>query len=215
MGKRAIRVTVAWGALLCIGISALAVEPDLSSPKTAIKSLYEAVQAQDGDAVLKTFYAANEEERELARAFAGMIVAGRKLSGAAKERFGSAGEALGSGMMSAEEFSRLDQAELKETGDTATLAPLGRSRPIPFHRTEGRWQVAIREFANGELGLPRQTAMLKKVGAVFDEVAGEINAGKFATSQEAESVIQTRLANVLIRAATQATTQPATRGAKR
>jgi hypothetical protein len=212
MRRSVVRVTVGWGALLCIGVSALAVEPDLSSPRAAVKSLYEAVQAQDGDAVLKTFYAANEEERELARTFAEMIVAGRKLSAAAKERFGSAGEALGSGMMSAEEFARIDQAELKESGDTATLAPPGRARPIPFHKTEGRWQVAIREFANPDLGLPRQTAMLKKVAAVFDEVAGEINAGKLATSQEAESVIQTRIANVQIKAATQATTQATTRG---
>ena len=185
-------------------------ELDLSTPKAAAKSLYEAVEAQDGAAILRTFYAADDSERELAGAFSDLILAGKKLHDAARDKYGTVGEALGSGMMSKDDFARLDQAEVKETGDTATLTTVGRAKPIVFHKTGNQWQLVVRDFANAETDLPPQAALLKKVGGVFNDLAGEIAAGKYATSPEAESVIQTRLATVMIRAATQAATREAT-----
>ena len=187
------------------------VEPDLSSPKSATRSLAQAVDAQDGAAILKIFFAANDAERDLAQAFADLIIAGKKLGDAAREQFGAVGDSLGSGIMSPAELARLDQAEVRENGDVATLVPVGQSRPIQFHRAGQRWQLMIRDFANAEDNLPRQVSLLKKVSSVFTEVAGDISAGKFSSSQEAEAAIQTKLANVMIRAATQATTRPTTR----
>jgi hypothetical protein len=197
--------------------AAVADEPNLSSPRTAVKSLYDAVQAQDGDAILKTFYAPTEPERDLARAFADVIVAGKRLRDAAKERYGSTGEALASGMMTREEFARIDQAELKETSpDSATLAPVGRTRAIPFHKSaDGHWQIVVRDFASPDQDLPRQTVLLNKMSTVFNDVATEIRAGKYPTSPAAEAVIQSRLATAMIKAATQRTTQPASRAATR
>jgi hypothetical protein len=171
--------------------------------------LYDALVAQDGEAVYQTFYAADDQERELARAFADVITAARKLGEAAKDKFGAAGDALGSGMMSREEFERLAQAEVQEKDETATLAPVGQSRPVHFHRTGKRWQIVVRDFANAENDLPHQVTLLKKVAAVFTEVAVEIGAGKYQTSPEAEAVIKTRLAGVMIKAATQAATRSA------
>jgi hypothetical protein len=186
--------------------------PDLSSPRAALRSLYDALVAQDGEAVYHTFYAADDQERELARAFADVITAARKLGEAAKDKYGAAGDALGSGMMSREEFERLAQAEVEEKDETATLAPVGQSRPVHFHRTGKRWQIVVRDFANAENDLPHQVTLLKKVAAVFTEVAVEIGAGKYQTSPEAEAVIKTRLAGVMIKAATQAATKGASPG---
>jgi hypothetical protein len=185
-----------------------ATQPDLSTPRAALRSLYDALVAQDGEAVYQTFYAADAQERDLARAFADVIIAARKLGEAAKDKYGAAGDPLGSGMMSREEFERLAQAEVQEKGETATLIPAGQSRPVHFHRTGQRWQIVVRDFANAESDLPRQVALLKKVAAVFTEVAVEISAGKYQTSPEAEAVIKTRLAGVMIKAATQAASKP-------
>jgi hypothetical protein len=184
-------------------------QPDLSSPRAALKSLYDALVAQDGQVVYQTFYAANDQERELARAFADVIIAARKLGEAAKDKYGAAGDPLGSGMMSREEFDRLSQAEVQENGETATLVPAGQSKPVHFHRTGQRWQIVVRDFANAESDLPYQVSLLKKVAAVFTEVAVEISAGKYQTSPEAEAVIKTKLAGVMIKAATQAATRSA------
>ena len=181
---------------------------DLSSPQGAIKSLCRAVDAQDGEAVLKVFYAADPGERDLAKAFADLILSGKKLGDAAREQFGSAGDTLGSGVLNQAELARIDQAELRENGDNATLIPIGQSRPLQFHRTGEQWQLIVRDFANAQENLPRQVALLKKVAGVFDDMAQNIDAGKINSSQEAEAAIQTKLANVMIRAATQSSTKP-------
>ena len=194
-----------------VSVPSRGAEPDLSSPKAALKSLCKAVDAQDGTAILKTFYAADDGEKDLARAFSDLIVAGKKLNEASRAEFGSAGDGLGSGMMNPAELARLDQAEIQETGDTATLVPAGQSRTVRFHRTEGRWQVVIRDFANAGQDLPHQVSLLKKVAGVFNGVADDVAASKFDSSEEAEAAIQTKLANVMIHAATRATSRPATK----
>lgn len=186
------------------------VDLDLSSPKAAVKSLGRAVDAQDGEVILKIFYTADDTERELARAFSELILSGKKLGDAAREQYGSGGDTLGSGLMTQAEFAKLDQAEVKENGDLATLTPVGQSRPIRFHRTGTRWQLVIRDFANADDSLPRQVALLKHVSGVFTDMTDDIKAGKYGSSQEAEAAIQTKLANVMIRAATQASSRPAT-----
>ena len=195
-------------ATFCTAWTASGVEPDLTSPSAALKSLHRSIEAQDGTAVLKIFYAANDEERELSQAFTDLILGAKKLSDTEKTAFGITGEPPATGIMTRDELTRLDQAELKISGDTATILPLGRSRAIQFHRSKDRWQLVIRDFANAEENLPRQVSLLKKVTQVFESVAGEITSGKFATAQEAEAVIQTKLASVMIKAATQATSQP-------
>ena len=196
---------------LTASVAARGDEPDLSSPKAALKSLCKAVDAQDGAGILKVFYTADDVERDLARAFSELIVAGKKLNEAARQEFGSAGDGLGSGMMNPAELARLDQAEVKESGDSATLLPAGQSRAVRFHRTDGRWQLVIRDYANAGQDLPHQVSLLKKVAGVLDALADEVAASKFDTSEEAEAAIQTRLAHVMIRAATQATSRPATK----
>src|SRR6267378_1382900 len=89
-------------------------EPDLSSPKAAARSLYQAVDAEDGEAILKIFYAKDDTERELAKAFADLIVSGKKLADAVKAKFNTTGESFGAGMIGKEELAKLERAEVKE-----------------------------------------------------------------------------------------------------
>lgn len=187
------------------------IKVDLTTPRGAIRSLSSAVDAQDGAAILKVFYAADASERELAAAFSELILAGKRLGESARDQFGAVGDSLGSGVINPAELAKIDQAELRENGDRATLIPVGQSRPLQFRRSGNDWQLVVRDFANADDNLPRQASLLKRVARVFDEVTAGINAGNFASSQEAEAAIQTKLAHVMIRAATQATTRPATK----
>lgn len=198
-------------AVICTALPAFAIEPDLSSPQAVLKSLNLAVEAQDGPAVLKIFYSANDEERGLAQAFSDLIMAAKKLGDAEKLNYGVVGDPPANGMMSVDELSHLDRAEVKISGDTATLLPIGRTRAIQFHRANDRWQLVIRDFANAEDNLPHQITILKKVTQVFENVTADITAGTFTTPQEAEAAIQTKLATVMIKAATQATSRPTTK----
>jgi len=206
------------GALVLIvigtaaGPMARAGEPDLSSPKAAAASLYQAMQAQDEQAILKIFYAPQKADRDLAQAYADLIVAGKKLADAAKEKYGAANEAIGAGTIGVEGLAQLDRAEVKSTGDTATLTIPGQTKTVTFHRTGDRWQIVLSDFAGtAEGGTSRQVVLLKKVSEALSDTAAEIQAGKCPTAQAAEASIQGKLARVMIRAATQASTRPATK----
>jgi hypothetical protein len=197
--------------VLFASVWARAAEPDLSSPREAARSLYKAVDAEDGEAILKIFDARDESERELAKAFADLIVAGKKLADATKAKFNTSGESLGAGVITKEELAKLDQADVKEEGDIATLTTAGQARPMRFHRTGKQWQLIVADFANvEEIGVSHQVFLLKKVAGVMSDMAGEIQAGKYATNTDAEAAIQTKLANVMIAAARFATTKPST-----
>jgi hypothetical protein len=194
----------------------LIAEPDLSSPQAAARSLYQAMQAQDGDAIVRTFYAPRHQDQELARAFADLIVSGKKLADAAKSKYGTTGEAIGAGTVGPEELAQLDRADVKVNGDTAAMTIPGRAKPVTFHRSpDGRWQLVLSDFAGGAEGdVARQSVLIKKVSEVLEEAADEVRTDKYPTAQAAESAIQGKLAKVMIKAATQASSRPVTHPAR-
>src|SRR5206468_3173390 len=108
---------------------------DLSSPKAAARSLYQAMQAQDDAAIAQVFYTPRPADRELAQAYAALIVSGKKLADAAREKYGTGGEAIGAGTVGPEELAQLDRADVKVTGDTAAMTIPGRPKPVTFHRS--------------------------------------------------------------------------------
>src|SRR5439155_10222100 len=84
--------------------------PDLSSPKAALRSLYSAVEAADAGAIRQVLLAENPPQERLAAAFSDLIVAGRKLSDAARDKFGAAGDAIGRATITEEDAAKIDQA---------------------------------------------------------------------------------------------------------
>ena len=53
--------------------------------------------AQDAEGAAAALYSADEAERGLAKAFAELLVAGRKLNDASRAKFGTEGNAIGTG----------------------------------------------------------------------------------------------------------------------
>src|SRR5690349_8444694 len=83
-------------ALCAISTAQPATQPapfDLSTPKAAAKTFIQAVEAADGDAINKVMLAETPDQQKLATAFSDVIVAGKKLSDAARAKFGAAGAA--------------------------------------------------------------------------------------------------------------------------
>jgi hypothetical protein len=197
-----------WRAIaLALGLltaAAGAEEPDLSSPQAAAKSLYAAVQAEDGAGVESIFYADGEPQKQLVHAFAELLVAGRKLGTSAKARFGGPGEKMTQTMISREDLADIDAGVVKidEKEDTATLTPGGQSRPMTFRRTDGKWRLIVTDYAHGtEAEIPRQVAQLKAMTEVMETAAQQITDGKYATAQEAESALRDRYSELMIAAA--------------
>src|SRR5437773_1631405 len=98
--------------ILALSMCALAAEADLSSPKAAAKTLFNAITAGDRDTVRASLYAANDQQAQLASAMADLIVNGKKLGDAAEARFGAAGDPIGRGMLDPADLAKLDQASV-------------------------------------------------------------------------------------------------------
>jgi len=176
-----------------------AVEADLSSPKAAAKSLYRAVEASDAATVREVFQADDAKQRELAAAFADLLVTGKALTDAASKKFGQAGEDIGQAMVGKDEPARIDAAEEKRSGDTATLVLPGQSRPMVFQQSGGKWRLRVMEYAGATpQNLPRQLTMLRRVTAALAESAKEIGEGRYATVDDARKAVEGKLHGVMI-----------------
>jgi hypothetical protein len=134
------------------------------------------------------------------------------LADAAKAQYGADGEAIGAGPVGMEQLTKLQQGEERINGDTATLTVAGQAKPVRFHHGDAGWQLDLEDFAGVAVDSePHQVTLLRNVSKALLDSATDINGGKYATPQQAQSAIQTRLTRVMIKAATQPVTKPASR----
>src|SRR2546421_8633363 len=95
------------GVLCCVAAQTTAPSPattqavnlDLSSPKSAAKSVFGAIISADQATVAKGLDAADEQQRALANEIAGLLIAGKKLSDAAGGKFGEGNDVVGRPML--------------------------------------------------------------------------------------------------------------------
>jgi hypothetical protein len=203
--------------ILVLGIVlSLAEAPDLSSPKAAAKSLYQAVDRGDGEAIRAVFYTETDAQRQLADAYAEMILATKRLADVAKSKYAgtAAAGALALGAVPSEDAKRIDAAELKQDAhDRATLTLPLATRPMTFRKTERGWQLVISDFAGGAPDrIDAQVEMTRQITAGVTEVASGIEADKYPTPHDAEQAIQQRMNEVMTRAVRRnlPTTEPST-----
>ena len=191
-------------------------EADFSTPKSAAVTLFKAISAGDRDAVADGFYAADADQRALADAMADLIVAGKKLGDAAKEKFGRASDPIGRGMLDPSDLSKLDEATVKESADgMAVMTVPGQARPMSFRRQDGKWKLVVTDFSGAApQNIEKQTGLVKAMAEAIDSSAADIAAGKFATPEQATNAIQQSLHQVMLAfyrpSTTRATTTTAT-----
>src|SRR5438128_1370905 len=77
---------------------------DLSSPRSAARSFYEAMNNADNTAMRDCLLVEGEDQQQLANAFLDLVVASKKLSDAAREKFGAgADKQIAAGAISRED----------------------------------------------------------------------------------------------------------------
>jgi hypothetical protein len=170
-------------------------EVDPGTPKGTMKAFYEAMEAGDAAAVRASFHTASDAEKELADAYAAQLVAARALGEATKAKFATAGDALSKGLPLRDEIARLDSAEVVVDGDKATLKIAGQPRPLRLFKVDGRWRLSLADYAGDDL--TGQAAALRDMAAVFQAIATDIQADKFATPADAQRALQQKLQAVL------------------
>jgi hypothetical protein len=173
---------------------------DLSTPKAAAKTFIQAVEAADGDAINKVMLAETPDQQKLATAFSDVIVAGKKLSEAARAKFGAAGAALGEGMITKDDIAKIENAQVEQKGDTATLTIPGQSKPLTFQKKGNEWRLQVMDFA-GALPdqIDKQRVLLGAVAHALTEATDEISSGRYSNATDAEAAIKAKLNNVMVK----------------
>ena len=130
---------------------------------------------------------------------ADLLVAGKKLGDAARQRYGKSGDPIGRGMLDPADLSKLDSATVKESGDTATVTVEGQPRPMSFRKQGEQWRLVVTDFGGAAPeNIAKQIKLVSQMAAAVNESATEVAAGKYPTAQEAENVIQQRFHAVMI-----------------
>ena len=192
-----------------------AAEIDLSSPKAAARSMFVALDAGDAAALRQIMQPQQEDQRAYIDAAVDMILAAKRLGDAAAKQFGASGEAFARGMVDRQDIAKVDAADVKFFGPRADMAVVTMPQqtiPMRFARgADGRWRRLLVDPLV-PMDLPAQETNCRKLAAVFDEMAGEILAGKYAAASDAEQTLSQRMHNLMIGAAQRkAATQPTTR----
>jgi hypothetical protein len=181
---------------------------DLSTPTAAVRTMLASVQAADGSALRDSFYAPDEQQRDLVTAYAELIVAARHLRDTARDKFAADNGAAPNpamvrdgvvpGAPAPEDQQQLDSAQVQIDGDTATVQLADRPQPIKLRRADNLWRIDLADYASVQPAqLPEQTEVNHDLAAALDEASQEIAAGKYASAQEAESAIQQKIHAVI------------------
>jgi hypothetical protein len=177
----------------------LGADADLSTPKSAAKALWAAVDEADREKIQAVLFAENDQQRDLIAAFADLLVSGRTLETASREKFGKAADKIARPMIDAKDASKLDTADVKESGDAASLTLPGGTKPMNWRKSDGRWRLIVTDYGNASpANLPGQIKLLKSMSAAMTESAKEIRANKYADVPAAEAAIQQKLHAVMI-----------------
>jgi hypothetical protein len=177
-------------------------EISLATPKSAARSLYAAVERSDEAALREIFFAEDDDQRQLAGAYAHLMVQAKRLADAAKRKFPGASEGLAQGVVTAEQIAQLEQAAVEEKGDTAIVRPTTRgAKEMVFRKTAGGWRLVLTDLAGASKdGVTEQITVVSDLATAISETADDLAADKFASAQEAETALRTKVNAVVTRA---------------
>ncbi|HSU67291.1 MAG TPA: hypothetical protein VLJ39_10485 [Tepidisphaeraceae bacterium] len=163
----------------------------LSTPKDAAKTFATALVNGDTETANKASTGADPKTVEsLVKAASNM----KKLQDAAVAKFGDQGKDVsGGGEESnfADLPKKLDDAEVTQTGDTATVTPKN-GRPLKLKKVGDDWKVDMSEMASGPMA-SMAGAMFDSMGKAAAETTDEVNAGKYKSVGELRDAMQKKM----------------------
>jgi hypothetical protein len=187
---------------------------DLSSPKSAAKSLYVAVESSDREGLITVLDVPHPEHQPLVEALADLIIATRKMGDAARKTFGDAGEKLSAGTNIPEDLKQLEAAQVVEKDGVATITIANQLAPLKFVNRDGAgklWKLDISDYYKAHDDLAAQTKLVRNMTEQWIFMTDDLLSGKFSTPVEAETALQQRFNEVMIKSvspSTQPTTTP-------
>jgi len=185
--------------------TAVAPVPDATTPKGALKILAAALRDGDADKIRQVMHATNPSEVRMVASMADMARAMAQLQKAAVKAFGEEGakEIVGDTRATdAEGRARIDAADVKVTGDTATVTvPDGEDAPVVLKRVGGLWKVPMSELSKNAdpAALDERLAELSEQRKLVAELTDEISGGQFTSATAAKDAWQSRAMQAVTR----------------
>ncbi|MCC6239089.1 MAG: hypothetical protein IT448_02140 [Phycisphaerales bacterium] len=194
--KCLLAVTLVSSAALFIAPARAQAAEDLSTPKAALKTLFQAATSGDKQTV-KDAVSGTEMELKVADVMVDMITEMKALNEAAKAKFGQIPDDF-------DDVSKLaglvDQATVVETGDTAVISVPPPPRPegapkltdeeaaaqakaneLKMVRVNGQWKLDISSMTQGEPLTDQHVQQFTAMAKAAKETTTEIKEGKHAS----------------------------------
>jgi hypothetical protein len=193
--------------ILVLGVTALAARAaDLSTPQAAAKAFSQAVFTGDVDGAKAAAMTSSPDEEKSLEMIVQLRGAQKKMVDAAVAKFGDEGKSLyqqggrgggGGGnapapATSVEEIAkRIDDADVKTEGDTATVTPK-EGRPTHLKKSGSDWKVDMSQM-EGLTRLAQNPDMVDTMQKMYTELASDIDAGKYKSVDEARTAMREKM----------------------
>jgi hypothetical protein len=204
----------------CVALAAPTTQIDESTPKGAALAFAKAMEAGDTQAAKQLSIGSDQDQQVLA-AMLDFTRAVKTLRESAVKKFADKADEVTGGGMSMDPTKALEDTEIKEEGDTATVTAT-KPQPSTMHlkKVDGKWKVDLSETLKGAAGpgqdVTQFQAMLKGWTSAINETATEIDDGKYAAPADASQALQVKMMAALkaLSPTTGPTTEPATPATK-
>jgi len=158
---------------------------DLSSPQSTLRSYAAAMKSGNSQAAKD---AVTGLDPEVVDVMTQSVASRNRLAEAAVAKFGDDGKSLAPQNRTgpADMDKWLADAEIKESGDTATVTPKDHpEQKLSLKRFNGDWKIDLSSMPGVSM-LSSMMPMMKKMNQANDELAADIQAGKYATLADAK-----------------------------
>lgn len=178
-----------------------AAAPDANSPQAVVQALFDLDKTKAYDTAADLFLTSNDQERQAVRSMMSLGSKGEKLKAAMQAKFGAEGEqamtAMASQQAGGADISKLKDLKASDLkfniqGDTAEAAlPTGKS--IKLKQQDGKWKIDVSTLGVSAEQLAAAQASFPAIANAMDDLAAEIQAGKYPNAQAASAAFMTKM----------------------
>jgi hypothetical protein len=182
-------------------------KPDLSTPKGAVAAFFKAMEKGDVPEA-KNMATGSQKQLAILETLVPLMSGFKQLEVAATKKWGDEGRKVltdeqgGGASFNMEE--KLKNAKVEEKGDVAVITPApedGKVKdktPMKLKKMDGKWKIDLASLPSEGMDDPNSTRILKAMGEIARTTAGEIDAGKYATAEDAKKAMSDRVLPLLL-----------------
>jgi hypothetical protein len=115
----------------------------------------------------------------------------KKLQDAVVEKFGNEGKSA-LGRVTLDLTKTINDAEVKESGDTATLISKDQQNPLSLKKVDGLWKVELSslKLKVDDAEIAKQKPIMQAMAKGAEEITKDVKSGKYKTTEEVKTAVE-------------------------